>query len=961
MSPNYTKYYQFTTMSSIKNAIKTYAILLLGIVFTVALTLYTKNDIDNQSKKEYTEDCNVIKLNIISRLHSHAQLLRTGSAFFESSDTVTRTEWAKFNEQTHINKNLPGIQGVGFSIIVPKNQLNEHIQKIRKDGFPDYSIKPAGDREFYTSIIYLEPFTERNLRAFGFDMYSESIRRKAMELARDSDLACLSGKVILVQETNHNIQAGTLMYVPVYNNKMPTQTIEQRRAAIIGWVYSPYRMNDLMQGILGRWDFINKDRIHLQVYDQILSRKAILFDSQPSDTINHDDAESRKIALPIDFNGTKWVLLFTQNSNQVATFSSKMLIVFFCGLAISFLLFFLSITIDNTRYRAQQIADKLTTDLKQSESLFSLFMDYLPAIVFMKDNAGKTLFVNKFMDKAVGASQWLGKTMTEVFPNDFGKKLLDDDKNVIKLGYQKIDESIVQLDGKLHSYETQKFIIPRLDQEPYLGGVSLDITERKLSEDLLQQTRQNYETFFNTIDDFLFVLDEKGQIIHMNNTVISRLGYTRQELLGQSFLMIHPPERRDEANRIVGEMLTGKAEYCPVPIMTKSGIQIAVETKIAPGTWDGKPVIFGVTKDISQIKLSEEKFSKAFHSNSAVMSLTIFESGKFIDVNDTFLREFGYSRNEVIGFTSQELGIFVDSEARLKLIEFSEHGKNEIEIEIQTKNKTQKFGLFSAEKIYIANELCLLTTMIDITYRKEAEQIIKSQNLELQKADNDKNRFISILAHDLKNPFSALLGFSELLLTNVRNYSIEKIEMQLEVVFSSAKSIYQLLDELLLWARAQADKLPFSPEYLNFQLICEDVINSLSILANAKNIKVIHFSSNEIFLFADENMFKTILRNLITNAIKFTKVDGTIEIYAFQESNQITITVSDNGIGISPEKITKLFDISQIHSSTGTAQEKGTGLGLILCKDLVEKHGGKIWLESELNKGSNFSFSLPFG
>ena len=244
-----------------------YSILIFGISLTIATAIYTKKKLEAQSKNEFTLTCNEIKSKITTRLHSHAQLLRSGASFFASSDDVSRNDWKSFIQSSRLDKNMPGIQGVGFSTIVKKDELQKHIQKIRHEGFPDYTVKPKGDREIYTSIIYLEPFTGRNLRAFGYDMYSEPIRRKAMDQACDYDIAALSGKVVLVQETEKDLQPGTLMYVPVYKKGLPTSTIKERRAAIEGWVYSPYRMIDLMQGILDKRDLNDKNKIHLQIYD----------------------------------------------------------------------------------------------------------------------------------------------------------------------------------------------------------------------------------------------------------------------------------------------------------------------------------------------------------------------------------------------------------------------------------------------------------------------------------------------------------------------------------------------------------------------------------------------------------------------------------------------------------------------------------------------------------------------
>ncbi|MEI7527227.1 MAG: PAS domain S-box protein, partial [Mariniphaga sp.] len=241
------------------------------------------------------------------------------------------------------------------------------------------------------------------------------------------------------------------------------------------------------------------------------------------------------------------------------------------------------------------------------------------------------------------------------------------------------------------------------------------------SERRLEQTRQNYETFFNTIDDFLFVIDNQGNIIHTNNTVNNRLEFSKEELFNQSILTIHPPDRREEANRIVGEMIAGITEYCPVPIITKSGRQIPVETRVKPGFWNGQEVIFGVSKDISQIKLSEQKFASAFLSNSALMAISAVKSGLFIDVNDAFLNKLGYVREELIGKSSRELNLYADSKKR-ELI-FSNLIQNiavrEVELEIRTKSGGLMIGLFSADYIQIGEEQCILAVMLDITDRKQ--------------------------------------------------------------------------------------------------------------------------------------------------------------------------------------------------------------------------------------------------
>ncbi|WGR90817.1 CHASE domain-containing protein (plasmid) [Bradyrhizobium sp. ISRA435] len=171
--------------------------------------------------------------------------------FAATGNRVTREEWRTYVNTLAIDRDYPGIQGVGFAKHIAAQQRHAHVLAVRSEGFPDYQIKPGGDRDEYTSIVYLEPFDWRNRRAFGFDMFTEPVRRQAMIRARDTGAPSISGKVTLVQETDQGVQNGVLMYLPVYQTAVPPATVEERKAGLVGYVYAPFRMRDLMQGILG--------------------------------------------------------------------------------------------------------------------------------------------------------------------------------------------------------------------------------------------------------------------------------------------------------------------------------------------------------------------------------------------------------------------------------------------------------------------------------------------------------------------------------------------------------------------------------------------------------------------------------------------------------------------------------------------------------------------------------------
>ena len=294
--------------------------LAVGLALTALATVATHTVVVSLNRQGLATIGAEIAQKIQTRLHAHALALRDAAAFLRVSGEIDRKHWRDYVAQAKIPLNLPGVQGLGFALAIPPDQLFEHVRKVRDEGFPDYRVWPEGERPVYTPVVFLEPFAGRNLRAFGYDMFAEPLRRAAMERARDQDLAALSGKVRLVQETETDVQAGTLIFVPVYRAGEPTDTLVQRRAALIGWVYSPYRMNDLMHGILGGWEQEGGKRIRLAIYDgDRIAPEALLYDSQAADRAGPTPASANALRIPIDFNGQRWTLSFCNYSAHPAS------------------------------------------------------------------------------------------------------------------------------------------------------------------------------------------------------------------------------------------------------------------------------------------------------------------------------------------------------------------------------------------------------------------------------------------------------------------------------------------------------------------------------------------------------------------------------------------------------------------------------------------------------------------
>jgi PAS domain S-box-containing protein len=379
----------------------------------------------------------------------------------------------------------------------------------------------------------------------------------------------------------------------------------------------------------------------------------------------------------------------------------------------------------------------------------------------------------------------------------------------------------------------------------------------------------------------------------------------------------------------------------------------------------------GINLDITERKKAEESLksiNERFNLATTAASISVWEHDfvtDIIQVDDNFNKIYGNTQgNYQIEFNEFIKFIHPDDVDIIKInIEEGIKSDKSMNFEFRIIRRDGDIRNISAygkiAKDNTNKPVKYIGVNMDISEYKKAERVIKESETKLHQLNADKNRFISILGHDLKSPFNNLLGLSEVLIDEINSLKTQEIEDIAKDIQKSANIANKLLDNILMWARTQQGKIPFKPQILNFKDIFKDTLEILAPNANAKNITINYSATDEINVFADIDMIKTVLRNLVSNAIKFTNSGGSINIDAKQNSENVIISVYDNGIGVPPENLTKLFDISEVITTTGTAKETGTGLGLLLCKEFVEKHGGKIWVESEVGKGSDFKFNLP--
>ncbi|MBU1649632.1 MAG: CHASE domain-containing protein [Proteobacteria bacterium] len=343
-------------------------VLMASLLITCTVWFIVQGEKTKRNRARFDFRVKTIETAISQRLKSYESLLRGGTGLFMASDDVTRTQWRAYVTSLQISQYYPGIQGLGFTRRILPAEKEEHLRQIRAEGFPRYTIKPEGTRSEYTSIIFVEPFDWRNQRAFGYDMFSEPMRNEAMTRARDTGLAAMSGKVILLQETDKDVQAGFLMYLPVYRTGEALQTPEDRRKALRGYVYAAFRMDDFMRGILAEKA---EGHVELHIFDG---------DKPLSETLLYCcEAAAGKIMQPdrhhfashqsiLEYGGHRWLLTFDSSrpfEKNIETGLTNLILLL--GVAISLLLFGMVKSL-NRSYRQAVTLASMSLELERANA-----------------------------------------------------------------------------------------------------------------------------------------------------------------------------------------------------------------------------------------------------------------------------------------------------------------------------------------------------------------------------------------------------------------------------------------------------------------------------------------------------------------------------------------------------------------------------------------------------------------
>lgn len=965
-----------------------WVLLVAGVICSILLSFQIAKNIEADEVDDFSFVCDQITLKIQERLGAYALILQSGAGFFSADQNVDRKKWRAFVETMAAKSSIAGVQGVGFSKIIAPEQLVAHTESIRKEGFPDYSVRPLGERPIYSSIIYLEPFTDRNLRAFGYDMFSEPIRRVAMERARDTGVAALSGKVELVQETGQEVQAGTLMYYPVYRHHQPIETVEDRRAAILGWVYSPYRMNDLLRGILGGWKNYLGGSMEMRIYDEgKATPNNLLFESK------------RQVAsLPIrmqlerkmDFAGHSWLLVF--DSEQANLSYTEAWLVLGGGIVISSLLCGLLLALIQTRNRATHLANEMISEIRLREELLQT-SEYRWRFAVEGTGDGLwdwnikegTVFYSKNWKAMLGYEE--GEIGTDLA--EWSKRVYPEDLPAAMHAVQAHCEGNTPLYHHEHRIQckdgTWKWIQDRgLVVARDTGGKPLrmigrhsDITLRKLAEAKLRESENLFRMMSDSAPVLIWMSGVDKGCFYFNKIWLDFTGRTLEQESGNGWTDGVHPEDAEKCMEIYRSHFDARKPFSMEYRLRRADGEFRWLLDNGVPRFDENGNFFGYIGsclDITErntiatnLRESERQL-KAFIDFSYDLEYLTNTENRLIFITPSCERITGYTSSELMADPTL-IETLIHPEDREK---FAQHehecheSLQEYEDSLQESlecagSRTIDFRIIKKDgSVIFMNHVCHAVygedgkylgrrvSSRDITERKLAEVVLKNKNAEIE-------RFIYTVSHDLKSPLITIKTFLKYLEADVKSENVETALKDMGFIRGAAEKMGDRLDGLLALAKAGREVL--HPVEVPLQEIIQEVLALVAGQVATGGVQIV-ITEEPILVYGDKAQFVEVFQNLVDNAVKFCQgvTMPRCEIGAECVGGTWEFFVRDNGRGIAAEHLERVFGVFQKLDAT-TA---GSGIGLALVKRIIETHGGTIRVESEgSGQGTTFRFTLP--
>ena len=964
----------------------------LVLVASLTATLYlwqiSSREVQHLAQTQLNNHAKEITGQILKRLQENENILLGGNALFSArGGALTRQEWHQYAASLRLEINNPGVLGFGFSTWVPQALLADHLTAIRAEGFKEYAITPPGERPFYTSIIWLEPFTEMNQKAFGYDMFAEPIRQAAMTRARDTGETSISGKVILVQEGKQDIQNGIIMYVPSYRQGMPAGTVEQRQAALRGFVYSPIRMDDFVHAAL-----INiPEHVAIAVYNgKEALPEQLLFSSQPPPQPSFPDENIPAFftSRTIEAYGATWHLAFAGLPSFAQQFNpSRSLIILLIGTLASLLISMVAFMQTRSRRQALVIARQIADELLARQK-FALHIQQTPLAVIEWNEQLVVTAWNPAAEKIFGypADDAMGELLTFLFPPD--------EQATIRATLQAIlsekrnnNGNYTNITRQGNTITCEWYSAALVDQQGRIIGAATlvsDVTAAKNAEEQLRTERNLlYSVMNGTRNAHLVYFDRDFNFVHVNQAYAQTCGYRPEDMMGKNHFALYPDEENEaifKRVRDTGESFEVYDKPFEFPDQPERGVTwwdwMLNPVKDQTGNVTG--LVFSLIETTARkkaelaLQASELQFRLLFEQHSAIMLLIDPVNGRILNANEAAARFYGYSRA-----TLRRMDIYaINTRSKEEVLVVLKEVQEEKERHFITTHRLADGSMRNVEvytaAINIDKRQLIFAIIHDITDRVKAEadrDRLEAQNRQLQKGES-LSRMAGAIAHHFNNQLQAIMISLELISDTVDEpQKLPATRSIIDTAIRSAEKAAEVSNLLLTYLA----KVHVTFEPLDLAATCGKA-QPIWLASKPKNVDFqIDLPAAGPVINANASQLQLLITNVLTNAWeacedrpgRVTLVISTVDEEAispnfrypvdFKPSTRkyACIAVTDTGCGM-PEQV---FD--QIFDPFFSTKFTGRGMGLPVALGIIRAHQGVITVESQAGRGSTFRVYLP--
>ncbi len=894
---------------------------------------------------------------IETRLRSYERSLLATRSHFQASPAVTRKSFATFVAGLDLE---PGMQAIGFATLIPAVEKDRHQREIRAQGFPDYQIRPAGEREVYCPVIYLEPFRDRNLLALGFDMLSEAVRQEAAFRSRDSGDLGMSGKVQLVQDTGTH--PGFLLYVPVYRNGAPTATPEDRRKSLSGWLYTAFRMDDLMGGVLGKAD---SQLVDFELFEGSPRPESLLFDRDATlRSLAH--SPSQRFSTPLHFGGHAWTLVTHPLPGLLVGHQDNSTTILLLGSLVSLLLGLVLYLGDRQFQKVRQLNESLehrvqerTQELAESESLFRSYVDNAPIGVFVSDEQGRCLQVNPAASAITGYSreELMARSLPDLLPPESRSELARLLQSVARTGRVSSEFASRRKDGSPCIWSLEGV---QLSPRRYMGLV-MDVTARRQSEEALRESVERFNTAFQFTPMALGITTmAEGRLVVVNRAFESIYGYTAEEIEGRITREVgiwSNPADREQVLALVRQGLP--VRDFETEILRKDGSRRWVSYSGQLVTMGDTPCLLSAAVDITQRKWAEDALRDSEARLRRAERVAMVGNWE-LNLAERKVRASKGAEN-VCGLQGEEWSL-----AQIQALPLAEYrppldaalaGLIERGLPYNVKFRLRRPDNGEVRHIhsiaeYDAARGVVFGVISDITERVMAEE--ERARLQNQLQQSQKMESLGSLAggvaHDMNNVLGAILGMASANMEAQPKGS--PAYRAFDTITQAATRGGKMVRSLLSFARQS----PVEERVLDMNAVLRDEVTMLERTTLGKVRLGLDLAEELRPIRGDAAALTHALMNLCVNATDAMPEGGTLTLRTRNlDSDWIQVEVEDTGTGMPREILEKAMDPFFTTKAVG----KGTGLGLSLVYKTVKAHRGQVELHSEPGQGTIVRLRFP--